>query len=809
MADGKDAGTSALGWMVRVSVLVLAIYIAYTIRLYAIINYGPYIHEFDPWFNFRATEYLKQHGMERFFKWFDHMSWYPLGRPVGTTIYPGMQITAVWIHDMLQAVGMPMSLNDVCCYVPAWFGAIASVFLGLLTAECSSSTNAGVAATLVMSMIPAHIMRSVGGKFDNECIAMSAMCSTWWLWCRALRTKSSWPWGLLAGISYVYMVAAWGGYIFVLNMVGLHAALLYAKRWLWGEDTTALHRAYSLFYVVGTAGAVQIPVVGWTPLKSLEQLGACAVFLAMQILEVCGEVCRRRDWTGSKRIQFHVQIMGGLVLLLAVSSEFLMSTGYFQPLGARIRGLFVKHTRTGNPLVDSVAEHQPTTASAYYTHLNVMCYVAPIGFVLSLYRTSAAGSFLVLYAVVAYYFSSKMNRLVLLMGPITSALAGVAFAAAYDWSCRQMSEALENDTLEVERAAPTEEAKDAGKKRVKGKAKEVKGKHDRKREPIDISDPYGAVDKVVESCTGPGTRYAKERLARASFGLLTIVCMAFLMFNFHAVCDSHAEAVSQPSIMWKAQLRDGSQVIVRDYLDSYLWLKDNTEEDARVMAWWDYGYQITGIGNRTTIADGNTWNHEHIATLGRCLTSPERKAHKIIRHLADYVLVWCQGGGDLGKSPHMARIGNSVYEDICPGDPTCRKYGFEHDGGPTPMMAASLLYKLHNHGRQIGSGVVAANETLWKEVYQSKYGLVRIFKVKHVSKESKIWAADPANRNCDAPGSWYCPGNYPPALQDMLAKRKAFSQLEDFNSQRNMDAESRRKHEEYQREYHRRMRGEA
>ena len=26
---------------------------------------------------------------------YDHMSWYPLGRPVGSTIYPGMQLTAV------------------------------------------------------------------------------------------------------------------------------------------------------------------------------------------------------------------------------------------------------------------------------------------------------------------------------------------------------------------------------------------------------------------------------------------------------------------------------------------------------------------------------------------------------------------------------------------------------------------------------------------------------------------------------------------------------------------------------------------
>eukprot|EP00662_Eupelagonemidae_sp_cell21_P028444 gene28444-39023_t len=121
------------------------------------------------------------------------------------------------------------------------------------------------------------------------------------------------------------------------------------------------------------------------------------------------------------------------------------------------------------------------------------------------------------------------------------------------------------------------------------------------------------------------------------------------------------------------------------------------------MAWWDYGYQITGVGNRTTIADGNTWNHEHIATLGRCLTSPERKAHRLIRHLADYVLIWTGGGGDdLAKSPHMARICNSVYSSHCPGDPTCSEYSFT-DGyerkKPTPMMNASLLYRMHGHNQ--------------------------------------------------------------------------------------------------------------
>ena len=63
--------------------------------------------------------------------------------------------------------------------------------------------------------------------------------------------------------------------------------------------------------------------------------------------------------------------------------------------------------------------------------------------------------------------------------------------------------------------------------------------------------------------------------------------------------------------------------MVDDYREAYLWLKSKTPEDARVMAWWDYGYQLAGIANRTTIADGNTWNHEHIALLGKCLVSPE------------------------------------------------------------------------------------------------------------------------------------------------------------------------------------------
>lgn len=70
-----------------------------------------------------------------------------------------------------------------------------------------------------MSIIPAHIMRSMGGGYDNESIAVTAMVAVFWLWCRSVRTPGSWPIAVLAGLAHVYMVAAWGGYVFVINMV--------------------------------------------------------------------------------------------------------------------------------------------------------------------------------------------------------------------------------------------------------------------------------------------------------------------------------------------------------------------------------------------------------------------------------------------------------------------------------------------------------------------------------------------------------------------------------------------------------------
>jgi len=823
-STGSTASTAA-GWLVRLFVLAMAARAAYYIRMYAIDGFGRVIHEFDPWFNFRATQYLADNGWDEFFSWFDHMSWYPLGRPVGTTIYPGMQITSVAIWKALEAVGYvdpttgeAMTLNDVCVFVPVWFGVMATLFLALLAYECTNNATASVTAAAIFAIIPAHIMRSVGGGYDNESVAMTAMMSTFWLWARSLRSQSSWWIGALAGVAYFNMVAAWGGYVFVLNMVAAHAAGLV----LLGYHTTNLHRAYSLFYIVGTALAIQVPVVGLTPLKSLEQLGAFAVFGLIQLMEVVSVLKRRWKLSEEDVPALRIKVFGAAAAAAACVVAWLWPQGYFGPLSSRIRGLFVQHTRTGNPLVDSVAEHQPASADAYWQYLHFMCYAAPVGFFILLSRRHERSLFLIFYALVAYYFANRMARLIILIGPIASILGGYAIGLGIEWAAAQFLAVAPEDEAKADAdkdgaakdgaKTPKKEEKIARATSKRGKRRAAAGDATASTKKAKGGPLHGfeeghllrrmGFDNAIEFYYSESGR--ATRLIGAGFFIFAIW---FVSQRFNGYSHALAQSMSQPSIMFKARLQNGEEVIVDDYREAYWWLRDNTPEDARVMAWWDYGYQIAGVANRTTIADGNTWNHEHIATLGRALTSPEKEAHRMIRHLADYVLVWTGGGGDdLAKAPHMARIGNSVYHDICPGDPTCREYGFiDNQMTPTKMMADSLLYKLHSSESEsrpyVGRPGVTVDPNRFREVFISTYSKVRIYKVMSVSEKSKEWAANRDNWLCDGPDSWYCPGQYPPALDKVMSKKKDFKQLEDFNVEDDEHAQK------YQEEYHKRMSG--
>ena len=103
------------------------------------------------------------------------------------------------------------------------------------------------------------------------------------------------------------------------------------------------------------------------------------------------------------------------------------------------------------------------------------------------------------------------------------------------------------------------------------------------------------------------------------------------------------------------------------------WLKNNTPEDAVVASWWDYGYWITTLGERISLADNATLSTKQIQKIALMFLSSPDKGWELLQELdADYVLVYVasvridqeggsamyllQGGADESKKQWFMRI---------------------------------------------------------------------------------------------------------------------------------------------------------
>lgn len=74
---------------------------AFSCRLFSVLRFESVIHEFDPYFNYRTTRFLTEEGFYKFHNWFDDRAWYPLGRIIGGTIYPG---ESLWIVSLTKSI---------------------------------------------------------------------------------------------------------------------------------------------------------------------------------------------------------------------------------------------------------------------------------------------------------------------------------------------------------------------------------------------------------------------------------------------------------------------------------------------------------------------------------------------------------------------------------------------------------------------------------------------------------------------------------------------------------------------------------
>lgn len=192
-------------------------------------------------------------------------------------MYPGIMVTAGIMHWISNALNFTVHIREVCVFLAPIFSAFTAIATYAITAEFKDEA-AGLLAALFIGITPGYISRSVAGSYDNEAISIFLLVYTFYWWIKALKTGSA-LYGAIAALFYFYMVSSWGGYVFIINMIPLHAFVLI----LMGRFSTRLYVSYSTFYVIGTLSSMQIPFVGFLPLRSSEHMAALGDFSCIDL----------------------------------------------------------------------------------------------------------------------------------------------------------------------------------------------------------------------------------------------------------------------------------------------------------------------------------------------------------------------------------------------------------------------------------------------------------------------------------------------------------------------------------------------
>lgn len=193
--------------------------------------------------------------------------------------------------------------------------------------------SAGLLAAIFIGIAPGYISRSVAGSYDNEAIAIFLLMFTFFLWIKALKLGSAF-FGTLTALFYFYMVAAWGGYVFITNMIPLHALVLI----LMGRFSSRLYVGYSSWYVVGTLASMQVPFVGFQPVTTSEHMAALGVFGLLQLVAFTELV---RSHVSSKQFQSLLRIVAVTFGLLGfVAVVVLTMKGWIAPWTGRFYSLW-------------------------------------------------------------------------------------------------------------------------------------------------------------------------------------------------------------------------------------------------------------------------------------------------------------------------------------------------------------------------------------------------------------------------------------------------------------------------------------
>jgi len=392
------------------SALLLVLFLAILIRLSPVVSGNYLIKAFDPWIQYYNAEYLATHSVFDYFNWVDFKSWFPEGYARGN-LRPGLTFTVVTIFQIVNSIGIPISLYDICFYFPAFMGGASVLAIYLLGKEVLDR-RCGLVAAFFLAFNPGFMQRTMAGFFDNETIGVFATLMTFYFFVKALRTGKILD-SFLGGLFLGYLALSWGGYYFVYLILPLVCAIL------------ILLKKYDSNVLIAYAGVEGVGLLifsysyNFSYVNFFTSLELFGIFLFTILLIIFHLIhIKKGDYPRLynglldlvKWGLIPVVVGGGIIIWLAPD---LIPFGF----GKRLLSVISPLVRENLNIVASVAEHMPSSWSVFYYNTLIPLTLLPLGLFFLFKRGNAADYLLLTFIILIFYFTGSMIRIILLFAP--------------------------------------------------------------------------------------------------------------------------------------------------------------------------------------------------------------------------------------------------------------------------------------------------------------------------------------------------------------------------------------------------------
>jgi len=584
-------------------------------------EYGYELNEFDPYFNYRATEYLVENGYGAYKEWHDDMSWYPDGRDVSATSQTGLHFTAAALYS---AFGSGMSIYDFTILFPAVIGSL-TVLLIFALVRVIGGTSAGLLSAILFSVSFPIIVRGSIGWFKSEPLGLFYGILGVYLLLSAIKANNA---KIAAaklvggGMSLAAGLGSWGGDHFFVLVLGV---FFLALPFLNGDRRFQLW-AIPLFTasLLGTILFFERPGISFVAgIGGLSLVGPTIFLVAYNLVRIFSS--EKKAFRNSLLLFAGTIASGAIVLTTAFSGAFLHVPSF------RYLNSINPFLTTINPLTDSISEHATTTIAQSFFFHSVWMIFAGIGIWIILSRVGSHQrndmyGFALIFGILGVYISSAFVRLEVFASIAIIILSSVGIPIMI--------------------------------RKIFEKPRQTK---------------WGLVrDRHVPKLT-------------FCAGIIILLVIPLLVPENSNWINEHNDP---PTILNGAtQYHE----VFPDWPATLSWIKENTPEDAVIASWWDYGYWITTVGERTTLADNATIDRKQITKIAKVLLSSPDEAWQTLQEIgADYVLVFVvanlvttdndvplytlSGGGDESKKVWFMKIAGEpplkyLHGDLMSGTP--------------------------------------------------------------------------------------------------------------------------------------------